>query len=76
LRLLRLHILSEFRLLHHHFNYGIVLILFGRLNRKLEEKDMRFQDEGGLLLPPTIEQKVSSTGMLIEHDLTPPCSSC
>jgi hypothetical protein len=68
--------LSEFRLLDLHFDYEIVLILVGRLNRKLEEKDMRFQDEGGLLLPPTIEQKVSSTGMLIEHDPTPPCSSC
>lgn len=24
---------------------------------------MQFQDEGGLLLPPSIEQKISSTGM-------------
>lgn len=23
---------------------------------------MKFQDEGGLLLPPSIEQKISSTG--------------
>jgi hypothetical protein len=27
------------------------------------EKDMKFQDEGGLLLPPSIEQKISSTGI-------------
>jgi len=32
-----------------------------RLNNALE-KDMKFQDEGGLLLPPSIEQKISSTG--------------
>ena len=24
---------------------------------------MKFQDEGGLLLPPSIEQKISSTGI-------------
>ena len=33
-----------------------------RLNNALE-KDMKFQDEGGLLLPPSIEQKISSTGI-------------
>jgi hypothetical protein len=32
------------------------------LNNALE-KDMKFQDEGGLLLPPSIEQKISSTGI-------------
>jgi hypothetical protein len=32
---------------------------------------MKFQDEGGLLLPPTIEQKVSSTGTLTDSNLTP-----
>ena len=37
-------------------------LIFGRLNNALE-KDMKFQDEGGLLLPPSIEQKVSSTGI-------------
>lgn len=40
------------------------LTLSGRLNRKLKEDEVQFQDEGGLLLPPTIEQKISSTGML------------
>jgi len=37
-------------------------LTFGRLNNALE-KDMKFQDEGGLLLPPSIEQKISSTGI-------------
>jgi hypothetical protein len=37
-------------------------LTFGRLNNSLE-KDMKFQDEGGLLLPPSIEQKISSTGI-------------
>lgn len=36
-----------------------------RLNNALEANDMKFQDEGGLLLPPSIEQKISSTGMHI-----------
>ena len=39
-------------------------LTFGRLNNALE-KDMKFQDEGGLLLPPSIEQKISSTGITI-----------
>lgn len=34
-----------------------------RLNNALKANDMKFQDEGGLLLPPSIEQKISSTGM-------------
>jgi len=45
-----------------------VLILSVRLNKQLNEDEMEFQDEGGLLLPPTIEQKVSSTGTLAEHN--------
>jgi hypothetical protein len=38
------------------------VLTLGRLNHALES-DMKFQDEGGLLLPPSIEQKISSTGM-------------
>jgi hypothetical protein len=37
---------------------------------------MQFQDEGGLLLPPTIEQKVSSTGTFTEQTPTPTSSDC
>jgi hypothetical protein len=52
-------------------NSRSLLTLDGRLNRKLKEEEMQFQDEGGLLLPPTIQQKVSSTGMLTEYNLIP-----
>jgi len=41
-------------------------MLGDRLNKQLNEDEVQFQDEGGLLLPPTIEQKVSSTGTLTE----------
>jgi hypothetical protein len=54
--------LSEFYLSCRLVDSGSLLTLGGRLNRKLGEDEMQFQDEGGLLLPPTIEQKVSSTG--------------
>jgi hypothetical protein len=66
LRLSRLHILSELPQLRYLFAIGKVLTVDGRLNMKLTEDEMRFQDEGGLLLPPTIEQKVSSTGTLTQ----------
>ncbi|KAM0712206.1 hypothetical protein Q7P37_011300 [Cladosporium fusiforme] len=33
-----------------------------QLNNALEANEMQLQDEGGLLLPPSIEQKISSTG--------------
>jgi uncharacterized protein YdeI (BOF family) len=48
--------------------YRDVLTLGGRLNRKLKEDEVQFQDEGGLLLPPTIEQKISSTGTITEQN--------
>jgi hypothetical protein len=51
-----------------------LLTLDGRLNRKLKEEEMQFQDEGGLLLPPTIEQKVPSTGMLTDYSMAPTLS--
>jgi hypothetical protein len=53
---------------------GFLLTLAGRLNRQLNEEEMRFQDEGGLLLPPTIEQKVSSTGTPTDYNLGPTLS--
>jgi hypothetical protein len=40
----------------------VIVLTFARLNHALES-DMKFQDEGGLLLPPSIEQKISSTGI-------------
>jgi len=52
--------------LHHLVGVGSVLMLGDRLNKQLNEDEVQFQDEGGLLLPPTIEQKVSSTGTLTE----------
>jgi hypothetical protein len=41
------------------------VLMMRRLNDALEA-DMKFQDEGGLLLPPTIEQKLSSTGASVK----------
>lgn len=67
MRLSRLHISSKFCHLHRFVGVGSVLMLGGRLNKQLNEDEMKFQDEGGLLLPPTIEQRVSSTGTLTEQ---------
>jgi hypothetical protein len=60
--------LSEFYQLHRILSAADVLTLGCILNRNLTEDEVQFQDEGGLLLPPTIEQKVSSTGKFTEHN--------